>query len=72
MLMDRGWSCVHMYAFSASLEAKKLTYSAEGPFTCSNVTIQNNDIGPCGSDVFQEVRIPSPLGRQVSNGRADK
>ena len=33
----------------------KLMYSAEGPFTCSNATIQNNDIGPCGSDAFQEV-----------------
>jgi parallel beta-helix repeat protein len=22
--------------------------------TCNNVTVQNNDIGPCGSDAFQE------------------
>ncbi|KXN89470.1 hypothetical protein AN958_05632 [Leucoagaricus sp. SymC.cos] len=28
--------------------------SAEGPLTCNNVTVQNNDIGPCGSDAFQE------------------
>ncbi|EIW73463.1 hypothetical protein TREMEDRAFT_14833, partial [Tremella mesenterica DSM 1558] len=34
----RGWSCLHI---------------AEGPFTCTNVTIQNNDIGPCGSEFFQ-------------------
>ncbi|PSR73410.1 hypothetical protein PHLCEN_2v10702 [Hermanssonia centrifuga] len=35
----RSWSCMHI---------------AEGAFTCNNVTIQNNDIGPCGSDAFQE------------------
>ncbi|KAF7302260.1 Poly polymerase pla1 [Mycena indigotica] len=35
----RSWSCLHI---------------AEGPFTCSNVVIQNNDIGPCGVDTFQE------------------
>lgn len=35
----RSWSCLHI---------------AEGPLTCSGVVIQNNDIGPCGSDVFQE------------------
>ncbi|KAK8858694.1 hypothetical protein IAR55_002923 [Kwoniella newhampshirensis] len=34
----RGWSCMHI---------------AEGPFRCSNATIQNNDIGPCGTDYFQ-------------------
>ncbi|OCF37017.1 hypothetical protein I316_00921 [Kwoniella heveanensis BCC8398] len=34
----RGWSCLHI---------------AEGPFSCANVTIQNNDIGPCGRDYFQ-------------------
>jgi parallel beta-helix repeat protein len=27
---------------------------AEGPFTCTNATIQNNDIGPAGSDDFQQ------------------
>jgi hypothetical protein len=27
--------------------------SAEGPFRCSNTTIRNNDIGPCGTDYFQ-------------------
>lgn len=35
----RSWSCLHI---------------AEGPFTCNNVTVQHNDIGPCGSDAFQE------------------
>ncbi|KAI0087266.1 hypothetical protein BDY19DRAFT_1011574 [Irpex rosettiformis] len=35
----RSWSCLHI---------------AEGPFTCNNVTVQHNDIEPCGSDVFQE------------------
>ncbi|WVF68703.1 hypothetical protein IAT40_003475 [Kwoniella sp. CBS 6097] len=34
----RGWSCLHL---------------AEGPFSCANATIQNNDIGPCGRDYFQ-------------------
>jgi len=27
---------------------------AEGDLTCRNVTVQNNDIGPCGSDNYQE------------------
>ncbi|KAI0638466.1 pectin lyase fold/virulence factor [Trametes polyzona] len=35
----RSWSCLHV---------------AEGAFSCNNVTVQNNDIGPCGSDAFQE------------------
>jgi hypothetical protein len=35
----RSWSCLHI---------------AEGPFTCTNVTVINNDIGPCGSDLWQE------------------
>lgn len=35
----RSWSCLHV---------------AEGPFTCANVVIQNNDIGPCGTDDFQQ------------------
>ncbi|TFK94255.1 hypothetical protein K466DRAFT_510078 [Polyporus arcularius HHB13444] len=35
----RSWSCLHV---------------AEGAFSCNNVTVQNNDIGPCGSDRFQE------------------
>ncbi|KAI0650454.1 hypothetical protein C8Q79DRAFT_998300 [Trametes meyenii] len=35
----RSWSCLHL---------------AEGAFSCNNVTVQNNDIGPCGSDAFQE------------------
>ncbi|KAI0375936.1 hypothetical protein BV20DRAFT_1048178 [Pilatotrama ljubarskyi] len=35
----RSWSCLHI---------------AEGAFTCNNITVQNNDIGPCGSDNFQE------------------
>ncbi|KAI0773366.1 hypothetical protein BC629DRAFT_717391 [Irpex lacteus] len=35
----RSWSCLHI---------------AEGPFTCDNATVQHNDIGPCGTDTFQE------------------
>lgn len=35
----RSWSCLHV---------------AEGPFTCANALIQNNDIGPCGTDDFQQ------------------
>jgi parallel beta-helix repeat protein len=35
----RGWSCLHI---------------AEGPFTCNGAIVQNNDIGPCGSDAFQQ------------------
>ncbi|KAI0268151.1 pectin lyase fold/virulence factor [Gloeopeniophorella convolvens] len=35
----RGWSCLHI---------------AEGGLVCNNATVQNNDIGPCGSDVFQQ------------------
>ncbi|KAF8157596.1 hypothetical protein BJ912DRAFT_1026853 [Pholiota molesta] len=35
----RGWTCLHV---------------AEGPLTCDGIVIQNNDIGPCGSDAFQE------------------
>lgn len=35
----RGWSCLHI---------------AEGTFKCSNNTVQNNDIGPCGNDAFQQ------------------
>jgi parallel beta-helix repeat protein len=35
----RSWSCLHV---------------AEGSFLCKNVVVQNNDIGPCGSDKFQQ------------------
>ena len=35
----KSWSCLHI---------------AEGALTCKNVIVQNNDIGPCGSDAFQE------------------
>ncbi|KAF6758857.1 hypothetical protein DFP72DRAFT_1064370 [Ephemerocybe angulata] len=35
----RSWTCLHV---------------AEGPLSCNNVTIQNNDIGPCGIDTFQQ------------------
>ncbi|KAJ6560278.1 hypothetical protein B0H19DRAFT_1210348 [Mycena capillaripes] len=35
----RSWSCLHL---------------AEGPFTCTDALVQNNDIGPCGVDTFQE------------------
>ncbi|WWC88500.1 uncharacterized protein L201_003411 [Kwoniella dendrophila CBS 6074] len=34
----RGWSCLHL---------------SEGTFNCLNITVQNNDIGPCGRDYFQ-------------------
>lgn len=33
----RGWSCLHI---------------AEGALSCSGALVQNNDIGPCGSDAF--------------------
>lgn len=35
----RGWSCLHI---------------AEGSLNCNNATVQNNDIGPAGSDLFQQ------------------
>jgi len=35
----RGWTCLHI---------------VEGDFSCNNITVQNNDVGPCGSDAFQE------------------
>ncbi|CAK5275164.1 unnamed protein product [Mycena citricolor] len=35
----RGWSCLHV---------------TEGPLSCRNATIQNNDIGPCGVDIEDE------------------
>jgi len=35
----RSWSCLHV---------------AEGTLNCNNATVQNNDIGPCGSSAFQE------------------
>lgn len=35
----RSWSCLHIQ---------------EGALNCNNVTVQNNDVGPCGSDAFQE------------------
>ncbi|KAI9513289.1 hypothetical protein F5148DRAFT_289137 [Russula earlei] len=35
----RSWSCLHV---------------AEGGLLCNNIVVQNNDIGPCGSDVFQQ------------------
>lgn len=35
----RSWSCLHV---------------AEGNLSCNNVVVQNNDIGPCGSDAFQQ------------------
>ena len=35
----RSWSCLHV---------------AEGALLCNNVVVQNNDIGPCGSDAFQQ------------------
>ena len=35
----RSWSCLHI---------------AEGSLNCNNVIVQNCDIGPCGSDKFQQ------------------
>ncbi|KAF8467501.1 hypothetical protein DFH94DRAFT_796026 [Russula ochroleuca] len=35
----RSWSCLHI---------------AEGGFLCNNIVVQNNDIGHCGSDAFQQ------------------
>lgn len=35
----RSWSCLHV---------------AEGGLECKNATVQNNDIGPCGSDTYQQ------------------
>jgi parallel beta-helix repeat protein len=35
----RGWTCLHV---------------TEGALNCNNVTVQNNDVGPAGSDSFQQ------------------
>ena len=35
----RAWSCLHI---------------SEGGLHCSNTTVQNNDIGPCGSEGFDQ------------------
>lgn len=35
----RGWTCMHI---------------DEGALSCNNITVQNNDVGPCGTDNFQE------------------
>ncbi|KAJ3831913.1 hypothetical protein F5878DRAFT_41917 [Lentinula raphanica] len=35
----RGWTCLHV---------------SEGALNCNNITIQNNDVGPCGTDDFQQ------------------
>ena len=35
----RGWSCLHV---------------TEGSLNCRNATVQYNDIGPCGTDTFQQ------------------
>ncbi|KZT29384.1 hypothetical protein NEOLEDRAFT_1128112 [Neolentinus lepideus HHB14362 ss-1] len=35
----RSWSCLHVQ---------------EGGLNCNNATVRNNDIGPCGSDAFQQ------------------
>ena len=35
----RSWSCLHLF---------------EGGLQCNNATVQNNEIGPAGSDAFQE------------------
>jgi len=35
----RGWTCLHI---------------TEGALSCNNITVQNNDVGPCGNDNFQQ------------------
>jgi parallel beta-helix repeat protein len=35
----RSWSCLHV---------------AEGSLACNSVVVQNNDIGPCGTDLYQQ------------------
>jgi len=35
----KAWSCLHV---------------AEGALTCDSAVVQNNDIGPCGTDSFQQ------------------
>jgi parallel beta-helix repeat protein len=35
----RSWSCLHI---------------AEGGFLCQGAVVQNSDIGPCGSDAYQQ------------------
>ncbi|KAJ7771034.1 hypothetical protein DFH07DRAFT_804567 [Mycena maculata] len=35
----RSWSCIHL---------------TEGDLSCRNVTVQNNDIGPCGAELLDE------------------
>jgi len=35
----RGWSCLHV---------------AEGALACNSVVVQNNDIGPCGTDLYRQ------------------
>ena len=35
----RSWSCLHV---------------VEAGLSCNNIVVQNNDVGPCGSDVYQQ------------------
>jgi parallel beta-helix repeat protein len=35
----RSWSCLHVF---------------EGSLACNGVLVQNNDIGPCGTDLYQQ------------------
>ena len=36
---SRSWSCLHVF---------------EGSMACNSVLVQNNDIGPCGTDLYQQ------------------
>lgn len=49
------WSCANLAGRWDVVKPLLTPGSAEGPFTCSNMTVQYNDIGPCGSDSFQQV-----------------
>jgi hypothetical protein len=53
IIPEDGRVCICESPILYSLYADNV--SAEGPFSCANATIQNNDIGPCGSDYFQSV-----------------
>ncbi len=53
----RSWSCLHIA--EGGLQCKNATVSLPSDTMCrlvpdANTQIQNNDIGPCGSDLFQQ------------------
>lgn len=43
-------------------------HSSEGQLNCLNATVQYNDIGPCGTDYFQNVRLSVHLLLSCWNG----